>query len=56
MRRLIESFAVSAIYLLVTMSCEVLDDDVNKHTSGTGKVYVSLSEVAEILAALPLEQ
>jgi hypothetical protein len=53
---LIESFAVSAIYLLVTMSCEVLDDDVNKHTSGTGKVYVSLSEVAEILAALPLEQ
>ena len=44
----------AAISAYVFSSCEVLDDDIGKHTSANDTVYVELSEVAEILAALPL--
>lgn len=36
-------------------SCEVLDDDVDKHTSAGDTTVVMLDQVAEILASLPLE-
>ena len=41
---------------LATVSCEVLDDDVDRHVSGTDTVRVELAEVAQILASLQLEQ
>ena len=44
----------AAMSAYVFPSCEVLDDDIGKHTSVNDTVYVELSEVAEILAALPL--
>ena len=41
--------------LLPLTSCEVLDNDLDRHTGGTGSIYVELSDVAEILASIPLE-
>ena len=46
----------ASIFLLSLSSCEVLDNDKDEHTQGTGSIYVELSEVAEILASIPLEQ
>jgi len=43
------------IFLLSLSSCEVLDNDKDAHTQGTGSIYVELSEVAGILASVPLE-
>jgi len=37
------------------MSCEVLDDESDRHVENAGSVYVGLDEVAEILSALPLK-
>ena len=45
----------ASIFLLSLSSCEVLDNDKDEHTQGTGSIYVELSEVAEILASIPLE-
>ena len=42
-----------ALILPVTLSCEIVDDDIDKHT-GTGP-YVSMDEVAEVLAFLPMD-
>ena len=39
-------------FMLSVLSCEVLDDDIEKHTEGN--VYVGLDEVAEVLSDLPL--
>ena len=39
---------------VMTVSCEVVDDDPQKHVDD--KFYVELSEVAQVFAALPLEQ
>lgn len=49
-RLMILLFAAAA-----TVSCEILDDDPGKHTLGSDSSYVELSEVAHILASLPLE-
>ena len=38
----------------VLVSCEILDDDIDKHTSGTTGSLVCLEDVATILSALPL--
>ena len=38
----------------VLVSCEILDDDIDKHTSGTSGSLVCLEDVATILSALPL--
>ena len=46
---------VAALSLLSLISCETLDDDIDKHTSAES-VYVELSQVAEILAAVPLQE
>ena len=35
-------------------SCEVLDDDIQKHTDQSDTTYIGLDEVAHILSALPL--
>ena len=35
-------------------SCEVLDDDIDKHTAQPDSTYIQLNEVTEILASLPL--
>ena len=37
------------------LSCEIVDDDMNKHVDKPDSVYVGLDEVAEILSVLPLE-
>ena len=47
---------LAALVMLVFMSCEVLDDDHDKHATGTDSVHVELNEIAEILAAVPLQQ
>lgn len=49
MKRLMFLLFVPAI-----LSCEVLDDSHDKHTSGSDSSYVELSDVAQILAALPI--
>ena len=36
----------------ILLSCEILDDDIGKHTSG--QAIVTLDEVAEVLAAIPI--
>ena len=46
----------AALVTSALMSCEVLDDDPDKHTSAGDSVRVELSEIAEILAAVPLRQ
>ena len=46
----------AALVTSALMSCEVLDDDPDKHTSAGDSVRVELSEIAEILAAVPLQQ
>ncbi len=45
---------IHIVLILLTLSCEVLDDDIGKHTDMTGGLCVELSEVAEILSRLPL--
>ena len=37
---------------LLAASCEILDDDIDKHASG--RAAVPLSEVAQVLANIPL--
>ena len=45
--------AALAITAMVALSCEVLDDDIQKHTSD--RASVELGEVARILASIPME-
>ena len=47
---------IHVLFILLAVSCEVLDDDIGKHTDKTGSIYVELSEVAEILSSLPLDK
>ena len=50
-------YSVCIIYTALTLSavsCEVLDDDIGRHTDKTDNIYIELSEVAEILSNLPL--
>lgn len=42
-------FSVSAV-----LSCEILDDDPEKHVSDVSSAYIGLHEVARIMASLPL--
>ena len=50
------SAAVSVILLLVATSCEILDDDVDKHATGYDTEYVRLDQVARILSEVPLQK
>ena len=47
---------IHVLFILLSVSCEVLDDDIGKHTDKTDSIYVELSEVAEILSSLPLDK
>lgn len=47
---------IHVLFILLAVSCEVLDDDIGKHTDKTDSIYVQLSEVAEILSSLPLDK
>lgn len=49
------SAVASVILLLGATSCEVLDDDVEKHAKG-GTEYVRLDQVARILSEVPLQK
>lgn len=49
-----EFHLISMLVLVAMLSCERLDDDIEKHVGETGNVYIELHEVAEILSALPL--
>ena len=42
-------------FALSVLSCEVLDNDIEKHTDKEGNIYVGLDEVAEVLSDLPLK-
>ena len=39
----------------LVLSCEIVDDDIDKHVDKPDSIYVGLGEVAEILSVLPLE-
>ena len=47
-------FFISCMLMAFTVSCEILDDDPDRHAAGG--VYVSPAEVAEVLSGLPLGQ
>ena len=40
--------------IFIAAACEVLDNDIDKHTDKVGDIYIGLDEVAEIFSALPL--
>lgn len=44
------------IFLIVTSSCEVLDDDVQMHVKDDSTYYIPLNEIAEILSEIPLRR
>ena len=45
-------YMIMLAFVLSVLSCEVLDNDIEKHTEGN--IYVGLDEVAEVLSNLPL--
>ena len=45
---------ISLTAAAIMVSCEVLDDDPDKHTVQTDSTYIELNEVTEILSALPI--
>lgn len=50
MKRLIYTF----VLMLPLFSCELLDNDIEKHTDENDSTYVSLNQVAEILSAISI--
>ena len=56
MRRCIEKLGFAALASLALVSCEMLDDDADKHAADGDSTHVELSEIAEILAAVPLQK
>ena len=55
MKGYIKTYGFFALALFQIASCEVLDDDIETHTSAGDSTYVELSEVAGILASVPLQ-
>ena len=51
-----KNYGFIAFALLMAVSCELVDDDIDKHTSDGDSTRVELGEVAEILAAVSLQQ
>ncbi len=47
-------FTIAAV--LPLLSCEAIDNDIDRHVDASGQVYVELSEVAGILASVPLQK
>ncbi len=49
-------YAVTLVIgMMISSSCEILDDDPEKNVDKNESIYVGLEEVAEILAVLPLK-
>ena len=42
--------------IFIAAACEVLDNDIDKHTDKVGDIYIGLDEVAEIFSALPVNK
>lgn len=49
------NIVVSSAVMLAAASCEVLDNDPDKHVKDEDSTYVGLEEVAELLALIPLK-
>lgn len=45
----------TALFILLSMSCEKVDNDPDKHISDADPSFIELQEVAEILTLLPIE-
>jgi hypothetical protein len=56
MKRCFRTIGILAISFLPLVSCEEVDDDIDRHTSASDSTRVQLDHVAEILAAVPLQQ
>ena len=56
MKKNLKKTAAMALTAMIFFSCEVLDDDIQTHASGSGPLYVELSEVARLLSSVPLER
>ena len=56
MGKYMKKIGIAALATLVFVSCEILDDDPQKHASAADSTSVELSEIAEILAAVPLQK
>ena len=56
MKGYFKTIGICVSALLSAVSCEVLDDDIEKHTKPDSTSRVQLKDVAEILAAVPLRQ
>ena len=41
-------------FACLVISCEVVDDEIDKHTNESETIYIGLDEVAEVLSDLPL--
>ncbi len=48
-------YMIRIAFALSVLSCEVLDNDIEKHVDKEGNIYVGLDEVAEVLSDLPLD-
>ena len=57
-RRIINHWASISLLisgLMTSVSCEVLDDDIQEHAGDRDTTYIELNAVAEILSSLPLQ-
>ena len=48
-------FSVVVCFLMSVASCEILDNDINKHVKDDDSTYIGLNEVVEILSRIPIE-
>lgn len=54
MKTIVNTIVLSA-FMLAAASCEILDNDPDKHVKDEDSTYVGLEEVAELLALIPLK-
>lgn len=54
MKRLLD-IVFAAMIMTVAVSCEILDNDSEKHVKDEDSTYVGLEEVAEIISLIPLQ-
>ena len=54
MKTIVNTIVLSAC-MLAAASCEILDNDPDKHVKDEDSTYVGLEEVAELLALIPLK-
>ena len=54
MKRLLDT-VFAAMIMTAAFSCEILDNDPDKHVKDEDSTYVGLEEVAEIISLIPLQ-